>query len=452
MIYRNPLAKRIIIRLLILLATFFLWSVLLANGSYFIVNLIMLALVAVQAHAFVKEQTTNQKATSDFLESLQNNNLDAADDLNNENDPILRAEFVKIKNAIRASQKEKEAEYQYFRNIVQHVGIGIITFNQQGEIQLYNFAAKKLLNTSYQIKKISDLENVSPELVETFETLKTGGRKLVQVNIGEEMRQLSVYAIELQLHDKQFKLISIQNIQSELDEKEMEAWRNLIRVLTHEIMNSVTPISSLSGTTKGMLASQMEEVKSHYLIEHEDMLDLQSSLQTIENRSEGLIRFLNEFRSLTHTPTPKFKDEQINILLEGICLLMAKDLQKLHINLIKNFDEHLPTIKIDRELVEQVIINLLKNSSESFGDAEGEKNIWISSNLDAKNRVTVTVRDNGSGIEPEALTKIFIPFFTTKKSGSGIGLSLSKEIMRKHQGNISVQSALGTGTEFTLKF
>ncbi|GAA5025791.1 histidine kinase [Marivirga lumbricoides] len=423
-----------------------------AKGGYFIVNVIMLALVAVQAHAFVKEQTANQKSTSDFLESLKNNNLDGTDGFNSENDPLLRAEFIKIKSAIRASQKEKEAEYQYFRNIVQHVGIGIITFNQNGEIQLYNFAAKKLLNTSYQIKKISDLESVSPELVETFETLKTGGRKLVQVNIGEEMRQLSVYAIELQLHDKQFKLVSIQNIQSELDEKEMEAWRNLIRVLTHEIMNSVTPISSLSATTKGMLAAQMEEEKPWYSIEHEDMLDLQSSLQTIENRSEGLIRFLNEFRSLTHTPTPKFKDEQINIILGSICLLMAKDLQKNNVNLIKSFDENLPDIKIDRELVEQVIINLVKNASESFGDVEGEKKIWISSNLDSKNRVTVTVRDNGSGIEPEALTKIFIPFFTTKKSGSGIGLSLSKEIMRKHQGNISVQSALGTGTEFTLKF
>ncbi|MBK6266663.1 ATP-binding protein [Marivirga sp. S37H4] len=452
MIYRNPLAKKIIIRLLILLATFFLWTLILSGGSYFIVNLGMLILIGVQVHAFVKEQTANQKAISEFLESLQSNSLDTDEDISSEKDPALKAEFVRIKNAIRTSQKEKEAEYQYFRNIVQHVGIGIITFNQDGDIQLYNFAAKKLLNTTYQIKKIQDLELVSPELVETFETLKTGGRKLVQVNIGEEVRQLSVYAIELQLHDKNFKLISIQNIQSELDEKEMEAWRNLIRVLTHEIMNSVTPISSLSGTTRGMLASQLSEEKSHYTIEHEDMMDLQSSLKTIENRSEGLIRFLNEFRSLTHTPTPKMKEENINLILESICLLMAHDLQNLKIHLVKEFEENLPTILIDRELIEQVIINLLKNSSESFGDETEEKNIWISSNLDAKKRVTVTVKDNGSGIEPEALTKIFIPFFTTKKSGSGIGLSLSKEIMRKHQGNISVQSTLGSGTEFTLKF
>lgn len=452
MIYRNPLVRKIIIRLALLLATFFVWAIILANDAYFVINLGFIALIGVQVHAFVKEQTSTHKAISDFLKSLNDNSLDSNGDFIQNNDPALSAEFIRIRNAIRTSQKEKEAEYQYFRNIVQHVGIGIITFNQDGTIQLYNFAAKKLLNTSYQIKNIQQLNEVSPELVETFENLKTGGRKLVQVNIGEDIRQLSVYAIELQLHNKNFKLISLQNIQSELDEKEMEAWRNLIRVLTHEIMNSVTPISSLSGTTSGMLAALLAEEKENYSMDHEDMIDLQSSLKTIENRSEGLIRFLNEFRSLTHTPTPKLKDENPNLILESICLLLNKDLKSKNIQLIKDFQEPLPVVQIDRELIEQVIINLLKNASESFDEDSNDKKIWISSNLDSKKRVTITIKDNGSGIEPEALTKIFIPFFTTKKSGSGIGLSLSKEIMRKHQGNISVQSTLGAGTEFSLKF
>ncbi len=452
MIYRNPLVKKLIIRLALLLATFFIWAILLANGSHFILNLAFIALIGLQVHSFVKEQTSNHKALSNFLKSLNENDIDHHDDYLQSNDPELTAEFRRIRSAIKISQKEKEAEYQYFRNIVQHVGIGIITFNQEGVIQLYNFAAKKLLNTSYQIKNIQQLQEVSSELLETFQNLKTGGRKLVQVNIGEDIRQLSVYAIELQLHNKNFKLISLQNIQSELDEKEMEAWRNLIRVLTHEIMNSVTPISSLSGTTSGMLATQLAEVKSIYSMDHEDMIDLQSSLKTIENRSEGLIRFLNEFRSLTHTPTPKLKDENPNLILESICLLLKKDLKSKNIELIKNFQEPLPNVQIDRELIEQVIINLLKNASESFDDSNIDKKIWISSNLDGKKRVTIIIKDNGSGIEPEALTKIFIPFFTTKKSGSGIGLSLSKEIMRKHQGNISVQSTLGIGTEFNLKF
>jgi signal transduction histidine kinase len=246
--------------------------------------------------------------------------------------------------------------------------------------------------------------------------------------------------------------VSLQNIQTELDEKEMEAWRNLIRVLTHEIMNSVTPISSLTGTTREMLSDYKVNGAEEVPIQKDDMEDLMYSLKTIESRSEGLIRFLNEFRNLTHTPTPKLQSENVNVLLEGICLLMRKDLKAKSIKVHKSLDEKVNEILIDRELIEQVIINLVKNASESFDSEQEEKNIWISSNLDAKRRVVISVKDDGAGIEPEALTKIFIPFFTTKKNGSGIGLSLSKEIVRKHQGNISVQSTLGVGTEFVLKF
>jgi nitrogen fixation/metabolism regulation signal transduction histidine kinase len=435
--------------MILLILTIFIWAVVSVHNESFFLGLVFLVLIVIQARAFFKEQAANEISINRFLEQLKNNEIDIEPDEKNEE---LNRQFRAIVNSIKDRQKEKEAEYQYFRNIVQHVGIGIITFNKSGEIQLYNFAAKKLLNTSYQINNIDQLSKVSEELVETFRELKTGGSKLIQVNIGEESRQLSVYAIELQLHDKHFKLVSLQNIQTELDEKEMEAWRNLIRVLTHEIMNSVTPISSLTGTTREMLSDYKPNEANEFPILKDDMQDLIYSLKTIESRSEGLIRFLNEFRNLTHTPTPKLQSENINILLEGICLLMRKELKGKSIKIHKSFDERVPDISIDRELVEQVIINLVKNASEAFDSEQSEKNIWISSNLDAKKRVVISVKDDGSGIEHEALTKIFIPFFTTKKNGSGIGLSLSKEIMRKHQGNISVQSTLGIGTEFVLKF
>ncbi|HET8859486.1 sensor histidine kinase [Marivirga sp.] len=449
MTFNNPLLKKFLIRLILLLITILSWAILVVHGESAFLGILLLVLVVVQARAFYKEQAANEISINRFLRQLKNNEIDFEPEEKNED---LKQQYTAIINTIKNRQKEKEAEYQYFRNIVQHVGIGIITFNKLGEIQLYNFAAKKLLNTSYQMNNIQQLAKVSEELVDTFKELKTGGSKLIQVNIGEESRQLSVYAIELQLHDKQFKLVSLQNIQSELDEKEMEAWRNLIRVLTHEIMNSVTPISSLTGTTREMLSDYKVNGAKEVPIQKEDMEDLINSLKTIESRSEGLIRFLNEFRNLTHTPTPKLKTENVNMLLEGICLLMSKELKGKSIIVHKSLDERIPEISIDRELVEQVIINLVKNASEAFDSEQLEKNIWISSNLDAKKRVVITVKDDGAGIEPEALTKIFIPFFTTKKNGSGIGLSLSKEIMRKHQGNISVQSTLGVGTEFILKF
>lgn len=449
MTFNNPLLKRFLIRLILLTLTIFVWAMVVVHNESAFLGLIFLVLTGVQLRAFFKEQAANEISIKRFLEQLKNNEIDFEPEEKNEE---LRQQYKSIISTIKNRQKEKEAEYQYFRNIVQHVGIGIITFNKSGDIQLYNFAAKKLLNTSYQVNNIHQLTKVSEELVDTFKELKTGGSKLIQVNIGEESRQLSVYAIELQLHDKHFKLVSLQNIQTELDEKEMEAWRNLIRVLTHEIMNSVTPISSLTGTTREMLSGYKVNGAEEVSIQKDDMQDLMYSLKTIESRSEGLIRFLNEFRNLTHTPTPKLKSENINILLEGISLLMSKELKEKSIRVHKSLDEKVPEISIDRELIEQVIINLVKNASESFDSEQEEKNIWISSNLDNKKRVVISVKDDGAGIEPEALTKIFIPFFTTKKNGSGIGLSLSKEIVRKHQGNISVQSTLGVGTEFVLKF
>ncbi|ADR21836.1 histidine kinase [Marivirga tractuosa] len=449
MTFNNPLLKRFLIRLVLLTLTIFVWAIVVVHNESTFLGLIFLVLTGVQLRSFFKEQAANEISINRFLEQLKNKEIDFEPEEKNEE---LKQQYKSIISTIKDRQKEKEAEYQYFRNIVQHVGIGIITFNKSGEIQLYNFAAKKLLNTSYQVHNIQQLTNVSEELVDTFKELKTGGSKLIQVNIGEESRQLSVYAIELQLHDKHFKLVSLQNIQTELDEKEMEAWRNLIRVLTHEIMNSVTPISSLTGTTREMLSGYKVNGAEEVPIQKDDMEDLMYSLKTIESRSEGLIRFLNEFRNLTHTPTPKLKNENINVLLEGISLLMSKELKGKSINVHKSLDERIPEISIDRELIEQVIINLVKNASESFDSEQEEKNIWISSNLDNKKRVVISVKDDGAGIEPEALTKIFIPFFTTKKNGSGIGLSLSKEIVRKHQGNISVQSTLGVGTEFVLKF
>jgi nitrogen fixation/metabolism regulation signal transduction histidine kinase len=449
MTFNNPLLKRFLIRLILLTLTIFVWAIVVVYNESTFLGLIFLVLVAVQLRAFFKEQAANEISINRLLEQLKSNEVDFEPDEKNED---LKQQYKLIISTIKNRQKEKEAEYQYFRNIVQHVGIGIITFNKSGDIQLYNFAAKKLLNTSYQVNNIHQLTKVSEELVDTFKELKTGGSKLIQVNIGEESRQLSVYAIELQLHDKHFKLVSLQNIQTELDEKEMEAWRNLIRVLTHEIMNSVTPISSLTGTTREMLSGYKVNGAEEVSIQKDDMQDLMYSLKTIESRSEGLIRFLNEFRNLTHTPTPKLKSENINILLEGISLLMSKELKEKSIRVHKSLDEKVPEISIDRELIEQVIINLVKNASESFDSEQEEKNIWISSNLDNKKRVVISVKDDGAGIEPEALTKIFIPFFTTKKNGSGIGLSLSKEIVRKHQGNISVHSTLGVGTEFVLKF
>lgn len=360
----------------------------------------------------------------------------------------LYAEFNKVIKKFREIRADKEANYHYFRTIVQHVGIGLITFNKLGEIQIINSSAKKLIGID-AINSIFELSKVSPKLVESLVKLKTGGSDLIEFTREGSRVQLSIYVIELVLRGEEFKLVSIQNIQSELEEKEMDAWQNLIRVLTHEIMNSVTPISSLAATVDSELIDHLKEEKP---IEPDDLEDVHLAVQTIQRRSEGLIRFVSDFRNLTRIPEPKLEEESISKVLDHIFILLNHELEKKNIKLHLDINPKDLVFKMDKELIDQVLINILQNAIHALAENMGEKFIILKAFRNEYDRPCLVIRDNGSGIDEEALTKIFIPFFTTKKQGSGIGLSLSKQIMRKHGGAISVKSVMNEGTEFTLRF
>ncbi len=350
-------------------------------------------------------------------------------------------------NKIKNSRREKDSEYHFFKNIVQHVGIGILTFDQQGVIQIMNSAAKKLLRVT-KAEKLDDLNEIDPTLVEVMKKLRTGGRELLQLKMGDESVQLSIYAIELTLNGELMKLISMSNIQSELEEKEMEAWQNLVRVLTHEIMNSVTPISSLAGVVEAELDSKLKHPEIQF--DREEMSDMHLSVQTISKRSEGLIRFVKEFRNLTQVPKPKVATVDVKELLDEMAMLHKKELADSGVTIEVSVYPIDMKVDADKTMIEQVLINLIKNAIQSF-DQSTERNIRLVAFVN-EGRPVISVKDNGSGIDSEALEKIFIPFYSTKKTGSGIGLSLSRQIMRQHGGQITVKSKLGEGTEFSLRF
>lgn len=366
---------------------------------------------------------------------------------------FLYKEFNHLTRKMREIRAEKDEQYYYLKNIVKHLGIGLITFDKEGKIQIVNTTAKRFFNVK-DVKNIKELQPLSPILVESFFRLKTGGSDLVKLERNGEIIQLSIYAIELTLKGEAFKLISLQNIQSELEEKEMEAWQNLIRVLTHEIMNSVTPISSLAASVEQELLTyiKVNDIDEKHQIDQEEMEDIHAAVQTIQRRSEGLIRFVSDFRNLTRIPIPKIGKVLVRDLFNRIKVLLRNDFKSGNINLIIHLSDENLTMSADQELIEQVLINLLKNAIQALEEKEGEKIIELSSYVENRRRLIIKVKDNGAGIEEEALDKIFIPFFTTKKQGSGIGLSLSKQIMRQHKANISVKSTLEEGTEFILKF
>lgn len=446
--WKSPVVPRVAI----LAASIIALGYFLFGGNSYILSLIFLVATIFQIKQLVEIVDNSNKDLASFFDSIKFDDLSASFKTDSKDAGVqrLHQELNDAITKLRNSRQEKDSEYLFYKNIVMHVGIGLIIFKEDsGKIEIFNSAARKLLKIN-RAETVNDLKEVSDTLVNVFIRLRTGGRELIRLKVGEDIIQLSVYAIELTLRGENLKLISLQNIQSELEEKEMEAWQNLVRVLTHEIMNSVTPISSLAGTIDDELKGHLKD-DSGKPLDKEQLEDIHLSLQTISKRSEGLIHFVKEFRSLTHIPKPRPVNIIASALFEEIALLHKKELLEKNTKLEFSVEPQDLTITADKIMTEQVLINLVKNAIQAF-DEQDNRIITLRAYYNDKMRPVIAVKDNGTGIDPEALEKIFIPFFTTKKTGSGIGLSLSRQFMRQHQGTLTVKSTVGKGTEFFMRF
>lgn len=414
----------------------------------FVISL-FLVLVVIQIVFLLRFAESSFKKVRVFLDNIKENKYSQLYPVKfdgSETDD-LHIEFNAILAKLKEDQSEKEANSQFFRSVFKHLSIGLLTFGEDGEIQLINTAAKRILNVD-ELKNISDMASINKELDLAIENLRTGGSELVKIAHPDGIMQLSVYVIELLMRGEKFKLVSLQNIQSELEEKEMEAWQNLVKILTHEIMNSITPISSLAGTIRSDMESKLDHVQD---VTPSDMEDYLMGINTIEKRSEGLTNFVADFRSLAHIPAPKFTSISISNLFDQLEVLLQHQLEQKGIKMSKELNPSELILFGDQTQIEQVLINLAQNAIQAVEETETRK-ICLSAYIDEAGKIIIEVRDSGKGISEEALGKIFIPFFTTKKRGSGIGLSLSKQIMRRHKGNIQVRSSPGEGTTFKLIF
>ncbi len=452
MIYKT-FRLQLIGRVILLLLTMFLFTHLYYAESYFFTKFLVFWLIVFEGYNLFQYTEKSNKEIVHFLKSIHYDDFTNTypEKKSNSSHDLLYREFNKILCKFREIRADKEAQHQYLRTIVQHIGIGIITFDLNGEVQIINNAAKRILGIEL-IKNIQQLNKDFPKLTETLFHLKTGGRDLIKISKNDDEYQLAVYAIELSLRGTAFKLISIQNIQSELEEKEMEAWQNLIRVLTHEIINSITPISSLATTVETELDEFLKADTDVSEINNDQIEDFYLSVKTIHNRGESLIKFVSDFRNITRITLPSLEEIQVSELLDQVLMLLKPDFEKYNISTNCSIKPELK-IMIDKEQIEQVIINLVKNAIQALAaDDKENKLLNITAMARDSGGAFINIVDNGVGIEEDALKKIFIPFFTTKKSGSGIGLSLSKQIMRNHGGSITAKSQIGGGTEFMLKF
>jgi len=363
----------------------------------------------------------------------------------------LRDAFREVTGEFRRIRAEKEEQVRYLENVVQHIGIPLLSFRSDGTVELMNRAARRLLRTG-PVRNIARLEDVSPALVEHLRELDSGKQAMVRVAEEDRTLQLAVNVSRFRLRGKAHAIATIQDLRNELEEKEMEAWQQLTRVLTHEINNSVAPISSLASTAHRLLDDVTPaESDSNGHVDPETATDIREAVQTIERRSKGLINFVESYRSFSKIPNPTFKVLSAQELFEDVRRLLRTQIEEHNLECVIRVDPASLEITADPELLEQVLINLTLNAMQAL-EGQTDARIELRAHIDRRSRPVLQVKDNGPGIPPDVQEKIFVPFFTTKDDGSGIGLSLSRQIMRLHGGTLSVRSEPEAETVFTLRF
>jgi len=411
-----------------------------------ILTFVVLIIQMVEIFRFISQ--TNRKLTR-FLESVKYSDFISgftSDNKLGKSFKDLNKAFNDVLEAFRKARSEKEEHWQYLNTVVQQVRTGILSYDSDGDVQIMNANAKRFTGVS-SIKNIQELIAINPKLYHAINSVEPGKSELYKS--GNEL-YLTIQATELRIRGTDVKLVTLQNIQPELQKQELEAWQNLTRVLRHEIMNSITPISSLTSTFREILDYDMIKKDAHYELKTEGAEDLREGLVTIENRSKGLIKFIDAYREYTSLPKPKMATVRVYDLLENVSQLMKNEIRKTKVDYHFECKSQYLTIQADVEMIEQVLINLLKNAVEAMSESENPK-LTLTGRVH-ENAVLIEVEDNGPGIIKEAREHIFVPFYTTKRTGSGIGLSLSRQIMQMHNGTLSVESEPDVKTVFTLKF
>ena len=398
-------------------------------------------------------QKTNQELAR-FFASIQHRDFTQRFEPRGEKDLFgdIYQEMNSIIQTIGQIKADKEANHLYLQNLVMHLRIGVITLEENGKVSLINQAAKDLLQLPHLIN-IQGLKPIGPELVTAINTLENEESRLVSLSVKGSQLLLMVKMSTFRLQGQLLKIISLQNIRSEMEEQELDAWQKLIRILSHEIMNSVTPVISLTSSINSLVDSELSKSGTMSGVDEEALQDIRTGLQTIEKRSQSLLHFVDKYQQLTRIPKPNLQCQDVRILLKRLHHLLTSDFEAHQVSFSLQVPPEKLEAEIDGNMIEQVLINLFKNALEACTSVPVPQ-VDVTAYRDEKDKdqVKIEVRDNGPGIAPEIADQIFIPFYTTKKQGSGIGLSLSRQIMRLHKGSIRVTPTNTGQTVFTLTF
>jgi two-component system nitrogen regulation sensor histidine kinase NtrY len=447
MMFKN-IEWRILVRVLILFASLTAASFLLIRGQY-IYLLLVVPVVIYELVEFYRFHYKAHKELDQFVESVHYRDFSRYFDVKHASADIqpLRKGFNEINTTFKVISKEKETQYQYLQKILELVDTGILSYEEKtGEVVWMNESLKQMLQLPY-LKTIHSLSRRDNELWKDILAVKPGESLIATAHAERTSFKILLSATGFQTDGKVYKLIAFQNVNEALDETESKAWQKLLSVLTHEIMNSVAPISSLAETLKNRLQ------KSSSVLNDDSGTadDLEIGIETIKRRSEGLLKFAETYRNLNKITTLNLKKVYVRDIFENLLQLMQPTLEQKNIEVETILKDTDLIIEADTNLLDQVLINLVVNAIEAVKD-KPEPRIVLTAFVANNRKTIIKVADNGHGMAEELLDKIFIPFFSTKKSGSGIGLSLCKQIMMLHKGNIHVHSREGEGTAFQLLF
>ncbi len=400
---------------------------------------------------FIRYQSRIIEQIDYFFESIENEDFSQSFKQRDKSAILqnLQKNMQKINLYVQQIRIEAQQQQQYFRALTEHLNTGILTYDERGFVIHANQAVKNLFGLE-QLTHLKQLERVDSHLLDILPQIEQQEQLLVTFNGQQGKVNLSIKASTFKSREQNLILLSIQDINKELDEKELDSWMRLIRVLTHEIMNSIAPLTSLSESLNNYFQKEGKAITPDAV--NEKIIDTTiRGLTIIKEQGKGLIDFVESYRTLTRLPKPDKKMIEVESLIQNMGLLNKAENQNTGIKLTVHLESSGLSILADEKMINQVLFNLIKNAREALSESEnGEIELWAGKNKNGK--VAIKIRDNGPGIPPELLDEIFVPFFTTREKGSGIGLSLSRQIMRLHGGNLRVRSTPNKETTFTLLF
>ncbi len=440
---------RILMYVTAVLATGALGLWLAVSGRAVILGVLGLVAALSLIAALVDYLNRSNRKVQRFLEALQDDEAMAffPEKGRSREEGVLYTAFNRVNRQLAALKRENSRQAHFYEALIKQIPAGIVSWDDTGRVKVANEAALRLLSCD-TLHSTARLEQVIPGFGRFLQEMARSGSGLLKVRRGQSVRSLSAAYRQIVQDGEAIHMLTLKDIGRELSEKETESWDKLTHVLTHEIMNSIAPIVSLSGTLLGYYGEGGGDGGTVEASKRTIRKTVRG-LQTIRSQGQSLMRFTESYRRLSYVQPPVVRLFSLNRLAENLQVLLQADLERGSIELTLHFLPALFSVEADEELLCQVLLNLLKNSMQALAEVDGRRQIRLEAVRSAE-EVRIDVTDNGPGIAKDLLEDIFVPFFTTKPAGSGIGLSLSRQIIRMHGGDLTVVSEPYVQTRFTI--